>query len=140
MLRADFFLRPKLAFALHRLESVCIESRNISNSVRTALIFSASPVGCGGVIARRQHLDAENTMSDKYPVPPVQVCAEDARHMVGGISHRLLWQLTADGAIPHNKINRRTFYPIAGLNAWVAAGCPTEPGSAASLKWEGDAK
>ncbi len=55
------------------------------------------------------------------------------------LSERKLWQLTKDGAIPFAKIDRRKVYPLAGLHAWIAAGCPTAPGSAASLNWEGGA-
>ena len=76
-------------------------------------------------------------MPTENPVPPVLVNAETARHLIGGISARLLWQLTADNAIPHNKINRRTLYPVAGLQAWVGAGCPTDRGAASSLDWKG---
>lgn len=51
------------------------------------------------------------------------------------LSERKLWQLTKDGAIPSAKIDRRTVYPVAGLRAWVAAGCPTEPGSGNLVQW-----
>lgn len=56
-----------------------------------------------------------------------------------GISDRKRFQLTKDGVLPSSKIGTRVAYPAAGLRAWVEAGCPTEPGSAASLKWTGGA-
>ena len=56
-----------------------------------------------------------------------------------GISARKLWSLRRDGAIPFVTIDRRVLYPDAGLNAWIGAGCPTNPGAAASLNWKGGA-
>ena len=37
-----------------------------------------------------------------------------------GISERLLWQLTREGAIPSVKVGRCTLYPVAILEKWLA--------------------
>lgn len=37
-----------------------------------------------------------------------------------GISTRHLWSLTQRGAIPVARIGRRTIYPVAALNEWLA--------------------
>ncbi len=42
------------------------------------------------------------------------------------ISPRTLWSLTACGAIESRKIGRSVRYSPADLQAWVAAGCPSE--------------
>ncbi len=46
------------------------------------------------------------------------------------LGERRLWCLTNCGAIPFYKIGRSVRYSPAELAAWIAAGCPTEPGSA----------
>ena len=51
------------------------------------------------------------------------------------LSERKLWELKKTSAIPSSKIGTRTVFPVAGLNAWIAAGCPTEPGAADLLNW-----
>jgi len=42
------------------------------------------------------------------------------------ISSRSLWSLTKCGAIPSRKIGRSVRYSPAELQAWIAAGCPSE--------------
>lgn len=37
------------------------------------------------------------------------------------ISERKLWELKADGEIPHLKIGSLVRYPVDGLKAWIAA-------------------
>ncbi|MCH7791750.1 MAG: helix-turn-helix domain-containing protein [Planctomycetes bacterium] len=51
-----------------------------------------------------------------------------------GIGARTLWTLTNRGAIPSRKIGRSVRYCPAELRAWVAAGCPTEPGAAERVR------
>lgn len=46
------------------------------------------------------------------------------------MSDRYLWSLTACRAIPSRKIGRSVRYVPAEIEAWIAAGCPTEPNSA----------
>lgn len=50
------------------------------------------------------------------------------------ISARTLWALTAAEAIPVRKIGRAVRYSPDELAAWVALGCPTEPGSAERVR------
>ena len=45
-------------------------------------------------------------------------------------SPRKLWALTKCNAIPSRRIDRSVRYDLAEVRAWVAADCPTEPGSA----------
>jgi predicted DNA-binding transcriptional regulator AlpA len=48
-----------------------------------------------------------------------------------------LWTLSRCGAIPSRKIGNSLRYSPAELAAWVAAGCPTEPGAWARLRRKG---
>lgn len=59
---------------------------------------------------------------------PFLVSANDAAARLG-ISKRLLQSLTTTGAIGSVKLRRRRLYRLAALEAWVAIGCPTEPGT-----------
>ena len=43
---------------------------------------------------------------------------------------RTLWTLTKCNAVPSRHIGRSVRYCPGELRAWIAAGCPTEPGSA----------
>lgn len=43
---------------------------------------------------------------------------------------RTLWALTKCNAVPSRSIGRAVRYSPAELRAWIAAGCPTKPGSA----------
>lgn len=47
-----------------------------------------------------------------------------------GIGERTLWGLTRCDAIPVRRVGRLVRYCPEELRAWVAAGCPTEPGAA----------
>ena len=68
------------------------------------------------------------------PIEPLLIDAKRAAVMLG-LSARNLWSLTKCNAVPHRKIGRRTLYVPAELRAWIALGCPTEPGSATRV-WE----
>ena len=57
--------------------------------------------------------------------------------VVVGLSPRKLFDLRNTNAIPHLKVDRRVLYPVAGLNAWIEAGCPTSSNAAAALNWTG---
>lgn len=46
------------------------------------------------------------------------------------IGGRKLWSLTKCDAVPSQRIGRAVRYCPAELRAWIAAGCPTEPGAA----------
>lgn len=50
------------------------------------------------------------------------------------LSRRRLTALTTIGAIPSIKIGRSRRYCLRELAAWVAAGCPVEPGAAARVR------
>ena len=63
------------------------------------------------------------------------VDARSASAMLG-VSERTLSTLTRDNAVPSLTVGRRRLYPVSGLHAWIYAGCPIMPGSAASLRWK----
>ncbi len=46
---------------------------------------------------------------------------------------RTLWSLTHCDAIPSRRIGRSVRYCPRELQAWVRAGCPTEPGAGAKI-------
>lgn len=50
------------------------------------------------------------------------------------LGSRTLWSLTACRAIPSQKIGKSVRYSVRELEAWIAAGCPTEAGSAATVR------
>ena len=50
------------------------------------------------------------------------------------ISPRMLWTLTACGAIPVVRIGRAVRYRPDELKAWLDAGAPTEPNSAERVR------
>lgn len=56
------------------------------------------------------------------------VDAKVARAIVA-MGSRRFWALTNIGAIPSRRIGRTLRYEPRELAAWVAAGCPTDPGA-----------
>jgi predicted DNA-binding transcriptional regulator AlpA len=50
--------------------------------------------------------------------PRLALRAKDAA-LALGISERLLWSLTNQGAIPHIRLGRVLLYPVAGLRRWL---------------------
>ena len=67
--------------------------------------------------------------SSSQPANPLLIDAKAAAAMLA-ISPRKLWTLTRCDAIPARRIGRSVRYCPAELQAWVADGCPTEPGAA----------
>lgn len=59
---------------------------------------------------------------------PLLIDAKVARVRLS-LGERRLWSLTNCGAIPSHKVGRSVRYAVAELEAWVKAGCPTQPGS-----------
>ncbi len=59
---------------------------------------------------------------------PLLVDARTACAMLA-IGERRLWVLSNCGAIPSHKIGKSRRYAPDELRAWIAAGCPTEPGA-----------
>ena len=50
------------------------------------------------------------------------------------LGERTLWSLTNCRAIPSRKIGRSVRYSPDELHAWIAAGCPSEPGAADQVR------
>ena len=50
------------------------------------------------------------------------------------LGSRTRWSLKACGAIPSLKIGKSVRFSVVELEAWIAAGCPTEPGSAERIR------
>lgn len=51
-----------------------------------------------------------------------------------GIGERTLWSLTKRNAMPVHRIGRAVRYCPLELDAWVRAGCPTEPNAADTVR------
>ncbi|MEM9066067.1 MAG: hypothetical protein AAGB51_11315 [Planctomycetota bacterium] len=66
------------------------------------------------------------------PTPLLLRSAATARLLE--ISTRRLWELTQIEAIPVEHIGRSVRYRMDLVSAWVAAGCPTTPGAAATIR------
>lgn len=64
---------------------------------------------------------------------PLLVDSKTARVLLG-LGERRLWELTNCNAIPHRRVGRLVRFAPAELRQWVAAGCPTEPGSAERVR------
>ena len=64
---------------------------------------------------------------------PLLIDADEAASELS-VGARTLWSLTKCGAIPSRKIGRSVRYSPVELRAWIAAGCPTEPGSAERVR------
>lgn len=50
------------------------------------------------------------------------------------VGPRTLWKLTKCNAVPARRIGRSVRYCPTELRGWIAAGCPTEPGSAERVR------
>lgn len=73
---------------------------------------------------------ADATMNASTPAPaPLLIDAKAACALLS-MGERRLWVLTNCRAIPSRKIGRSVRYSPAELAAWIACGCPTEPGAA----------
>lgn len=72
---------------------------------------------------REAKLQASVTPSD-----PLLITAKSAGALLG-IASRRLWALTNCRAIPSRRIGRSVRYAPIELAAWVALGCPIQPGS-----------
>ncbi|WP_145195068.1 helix-turn-helix domain-containing protein [Planctomycetes bacterium Poly30] len=59
--------------------------------------------------------------------------AADAAEVLA-LSPRTLWSLTNCEAIPSRRVGRAVRYVPAELDAWIVAGCPTEPGAGRALR------
>ena len=68
-------------------------------------------------------------INEQSEYTPLLVGAKVAAGMLS-IGSRTLWSLTKCNAVPSRKIGRAIRYCPNELQAWIAAGCPTEPGSA----------
>ena len=64
---------------------------------------------------------------------PLLIDADEAAAELS-LGARTLWSLTKCKAIPSRKIGRSVRYSPVELRAWIAAGCPTEPGSAERVR------
>jgi hypothetical protein len=62
-------------------------------------------------------------LSNPTPAPPVKLTLDIKEAAAAlGIGERLLWSLTAPrGPIPCVRVGRRVLYPVADLEAFVAA-------------------
>lgn len=77
--------------------------------------------------------DPAESRSDNAVPTPLLIDAKAAAAMLA-IGARTLWSLTKCSAIPSHRIGRAVRYCPDELRAWVAAGCPTEPGSAERVR------
>ncbi|MEQ9453828.1 MAG: helix-turn-helix domain-containing protein [Phycisphaeraceae bacterium] len=50
------------------------------------------------------------------------------------LGRRTLWSLTNRNAVPHRRIGRAVRYCPRELEAWIQAGCPTEPDAARKIR------
>ena len=62
-----------------------------------------------------------NTTPDGPSATPVLALRPKEAARALGIGERLLWSMTNRGEIPIVRIGRRVVYPVAALEAWLAA-------------------
>lgn len=67
----------------------------------------------------------KQTKFTRKPVPELIPASSAA--VILGMGSRTLWALTRCRAIPHRKIGSMLRYVRRELEAWIDAGCPTEP-------------
>ncbi len=68
------------------------------------------------------------TQSNNTVTNPLLITARNASDLLG-IAPRRLWALTNSRAIPSRRIGRSVRYAPIELAAWVALGCPVQPGA-----------
>lgn len=65
--------------------------------------------------------------------PALLVNIDEAAALLG-VCTRTVWSLARCEALPSRRIGRRLLFSPAELEAWVAAGAPTAPGSAVQIQ------
>lgn len=86
----------------------------------------------GSQAARQLAGDAGGT-ADTSQDTSLLIDAKAAARLLN-IGARTLWSLTNREAIPSCRIGRSVRYSPNELRAWIAAGCPTVPGSAERVR------
>jgi hypothetical protein len=81
-----------------------------------------------------QNFNADPNPNGGYPMgtdptPTPLLINEKQTRILLGMGKQKLFQLTRCHAIPSRKIGKMLRYVPAEISAWVACGCPTEPGS-----------
>lgn len=71
--------------------------------------------GCAMNLAR-----STSTGTSDHTLNAIALRPKDAARALG-IGERMLWTLTQQGAIPHARLGRCVVYPVAALEAWLAA-------------------
>jgi predicted DNA-binding transcriptional regulator AlpA len=51
-----------------------------------------------------------------------------------GLGERLVWSLLNRNALPHRRVGRAILFVPAEVEAWIAAGCPTDAGAADRIR------
>jgi excisionase family DNA binding protein len=51
-----------------------------------------------------------------------------------GLGQRTVWDLVRRNALPHRRVGTAVLFVPAELEAWIAAGCPTEAGAAEKIQ------
>jgi predicted DNA-binding transcriptional regulator AlpA len=73
---------------------------------------------------------ASNEGGTTHPEHTAMLAESKAVAAMLSLSTRKLWALTNCNAIPSRRIDRSVRYDLVEVRAWIAAGCPTEPGAA----------
>jgi predicted DNA-binding transcriptional regulator AlpA len=58
----------------------------------------------------------------------------DAGCNLTGLGSRTVWSLTRCNALPHRRCGRAILFVVAEVQAWIDAGCPTDPGAAEQVR------
>lgn len=72
-------------------------------------------------------------MPEPRPIPPMALSVAEAAESLG-VSVRSLSTLVTINALPSLRIGRRRLFRPAELEAWLAAGAPTVPGAADTVR------
>lgn len=68
------------------------------------------------------------------PPEPLAIRGLDAAASVLALGRRTVWALVRCDAIPHRRVGRGLVFLRDELRAWLDAGAPTAPGSAARVR------
>lgn len=79
-------------------------------------------------------MPANDTLNPAQPLAPLMVRGIRAGCELTGLGERTVWSLINCNALPHRRVGRAVLFVPGEVQAWVAAGCPTEPGAADRLR------
>jgi len=73
------------------------------------------------------HDGVESTITEEHVMDPLSVIVKMAREAHPALGRSRIYEAMRTGAPPSVRVGKRACIPLLALNAWVAAGAPTQP-------------